>query len=323
MTIDNNDNDASAPTFDVINATNTDSNKAADEEIPATAVDEDVAYENEEPTNNDNYNEVRTAATSSENFTIPASTVEPAPTGVRCKLCPHGAFAAFPTIFALMAWLACLSKNGCDYARLTGPIVADITNNPEIPFIDVGFNRYREPIIQDSEWIMDPNLVECEEFNTDIVNIDGVWTFARITSFLSLMLGGSGALFISFSTCFLFKKETWRWAGYEILLAVGLLVLTFSWFATGLCHGNDGQDSCTMSYGAQVDIVACVLWTIAMLIILCFYPAERVDKRRESHPAVPSEPEGEIEMANQQGGYEQGRVGATTDEPEIQVPEII
>ena len=48
-----------------------------------------------------------------------------------------------------------------------------------------------------------------------------------------------------------------------------------------------------------------------------------MDKRRESHPAVPSEPEGEIEMANQQGGYEQGRVGATTDEPEIQVPEII
>ena len=67
-----------------------------------------------------------------------------------------------------MAWLACLSKNGCDYARLTGPIVADITNNPVIPFIDVGFNRYREPIFQDSEWIMDPNLVECEEFNTDI-----------------------------------------------------------------------------------------------------------------------------------------------------------
>lgn len=267
------------------------------------------AFGNEDETSN---NEVRTAATSSENFTDPTSTVEPAPSSLKCRFLPHGVYAVIPSLLSMLAWFACLSKDGCDYARVAGPIVADITNNPSTPFIHAGFNHYREPNLNTvtGEWKMDFNL-PCREYNTDIVAVDGVWVFAKITSFLSLVFGGSGALFIWFSSCFVFRKNTWHWAGYELLIATSLLTLTYSWFATSLCHGNDGKDNCTMQYGARADILACVLWATSVLLIFCKYPAEK--KTAQESNSIQNPPP-ELEMSNQ--SVEQ-RVGVAADEHEI------
>ncbi|KAL7542303.1 hypothetical protein ACHAXR_011663 [Thalassiosira sp. AJA248-18] len=266
----------------------------------------EVVSENDEPTSNNN--EVRTAATSSENFTIPASAVEPAPTGLKCLLCPHGVYAVLPALMATMAWFACLSKDGCDYARVTGPIVADITNNPEIPFIDAGFRHYREPKYQNSEWVVNSTF-PCEPYNTDIVSIDGVWSFANITSFLSLVFGGGGAIFIWFASFHVFTKETWRWAGYELLVAIALQALTYSWFATGICDEN----TCSMHYGARADILACVLWAVAMLFIFCHYPKEKHRRSTDASNSIEQTPP-EVEMSNQTG---ERHAGTATDAHEI------
>eukprot|EP00585_Thalassiosira_rotula_P007861 CAMPEP_0196156304 /NCGR_PEP_ID=MMETSP0910-20130528/42129_1 /TAXON_ID=49265 /ORGANISM="Thalassiosira rotula, Strain GSO102" /LENGTH=214 /DNA_ID=CAMNT_0041420719 /DNA_START=70 /DNA_END=714 /DNA_ORIENTATION=- len=213
-----------------------------------------------------------------------------------------------------MAWFACLSKDGCDYARVTGPIVADITNNPKTPFIDAGFNHYREPLYNavTGEWGFDFTL-PCQEYNTDIVNIDGVWGFARFASFLSLVFGGGGALFIWFSMCFTFRKNTWRWAGYELLSATILLVLSYTWFATEMCHGNweSGQDKCSMHYGARADILACILWAVSSVLIFCKYPTEK--RSPQASDSIQS-PRTELEMSEQSG---ERRVGQATDEHEI------
>ncbi|KAL9181273.1 hypothetical protein ACHAXT_010078 [Thalassiosira profunda] len=286
-------------------------------EEEAAAVDADApearaANENDETRaqpNNDDDSVVRMAATAGENFAVPASAVEPAPTGVQCRMCPHGPAAIFPAVLAIMAWFACLSKDGCDYATVSGPTVAELTNDPDVPFIDAGFNYYRVPIETNGVWAIDLS-VPCEPYNTDVVNIDAAWTFSKVTAFLSLVLGGGGALFICFSTCFAFKKSTWRWAGYELLAAVVLLALTFVWFATSLCK----QNSCTLNYGSRADILGISLWGVACLMIFVRYPKERT-KRAETNTPI-QQPPAEVEMSNQSDAGGQGQqlmIAASSD----------
>lgn len=157
--------------------------------------------------------------------------------------------------------------------------------------------------LETGEWFID-SRIKCEQYNTDIVNIDGVWTFAKITAFLALVLGGGGAMFIWFSSCFVFKKNVWQWAGYELLIATILQALTFSWFATSLCHGNDGQDKCTLQYGSQADILACSMWAVSALLIFVKYPSEK--NRNARGPTQQSPPE--VEMANQSDDRQAGAV---------------
>ena len=113
------------------------------------------------------------------------------------------------------------TKDGCDYARLTGPLVAELTNDANIPYIEVGFNQYREPatainyVSGDIEW-KTSYKTQCSNYNTDVVTLDGFWTFAKIAGFMSLVFGGAGTLFVWFASCFRFSKTTWRWAGYEV-----------------------------------------------------------------------------------------------------------
>jgi hypothetical protein len=57
-------------------------------------------------------------------------------------------------------------------------------------------------------------------------------------AFLALVLGGGGALFVWCSTCFVFSKGTWRWTGYELLLASLCQAMTFVWFGTQICTWN-------------------------------------------------------------------------------------
>ena len=299
MTIDNNPPESTVSVNSPAIVVHDDAEDTGDTPT-AQATQQDTPTENEEPiTYND---EIRTAATTGGEHFIPASAVEPAPTGVKCQLCPLGVYTVFPALFASMAWLASLSKDGCDYARITGPIVADITNDPDVPFIDAGFRHYRQPRFQDMEWITDQSI-KCEPYNTDIVSIDGVWVFANMTSFLALVFGGSAALFIWFASFLAFRKKTWRWAGYELLLAVGFQALSFVWFANNLCDDND----CKMHYGAKVDIVASVLWLVASLFIFCKYPKGYVISQGEGTGTTnqqATQEVTEIEMANQSQSQE-------------------
>lgn len=226
--------------------------------------------------------------------------------------------------FGLNIFCSCLSKDGCDYARVTGPSVADITNNPNIPFIDAGFTRYRKPTIDTTsgeEWGLNLNI-PCEVYNTNVVPIDAAWNFSKVAAFLSLMLGGAGAMFLWFSSCFVYKKNVWRWAGYELLSAAILQALTFVWFATELCQTN----TCSLQYGARADILACILWGAAAFIIFCKYPSVRLyrlenpTQQQQQQPVITRE----VEMSNQQSGVRRRNgAAAADDEQSVTEAEII
>lgn len=186
---------------------------------------------------------------------------------------------------------------------MTGPSVAEITNNPDVPFIDVGFRSFRKPILEDGEWIKDVSI-PCLEYNDDSVNKDGAWYFAYGTAFLGLVLGGGGAMFIWFSSCFVFEKNVWRWAGYELLAATIFQSLTYIWFATTLCKSNE----CRMEYGARADLVATILWSTSTLCIFCRYPRVRVKAQQERE---------EVEMSNQNQSGEQTDVAPPDRDSEI------
>jgi hypothetical protein len=149
-------------------------------------------------------------------------------------------------------------------------MVTDITSNPDMPFVEVGLTYYREPSLTDEDtWAIDYNQV-CKNYNVDIVDIDGVWVFTKITSFLSLVFGGAGVLLIWFSTCFIFSKKTWRWVGCELLTATLFKLLSFSWLATRMCTTNG--NNCSINYGVRADIVACVMWFVSGVFVLLRYP---------------------------------------------------
>lgn len=188
---------------------------------------------------------------------------------------------------------------------MTGPSVAEITNNPDIPFIYVGFKSYREPVFNplDGEWINDYST-PCFEYNADSVNKDGAWYFAYSTAFLGLLFGGGGAMFIWFSSCFVFERNIWRWAGYELLAATVLQSLTYTWFATSLCQSND----CRMESGARADLVVTILWLTSTMCIFCRYPTVRDKNVQQGR---------EVEMSNRDQSGEQAQVAAPERESEI------
>ena len=170
-----------------------------------------------------------------------------------------------------MGWIASLFQDGCDYARLTGDIVRTIAIQDDAPWLEVGFAAYREPIqnIETGEWDV-VYTGSCLEYPEDVVDIDTNWNVAKAFAFLALVLGGGGTFFLWFNTCCVFSRGTWRWAGYEVLLASIFQTLSFLWFNTSMCQ--DPQNDCSLFWGSKTDIVASVFWFVAAVSIFCYYP---------------------------------------------------
>lgn len=64
--------------------------------------------------------------------------------------------------------------------------------------------------------------------------------------------------------------------------------LTYSWFATGMCHG-DG-DECTFSYGSQTDILALSFWFLSTISIFAkFSSPRRLDEPVSRSQTIPTE----------------------------------
>ena len=195
-------------------------------------------------------------------------------------------FSFQPTLLATIGWLATLTEDGCNYAIIEGAMVTEMTTNPDMPFLEVGFNRYREASLNDDgTWAIDYYQL-CKYYNEDIVNIDGVWKFSKLVSFLALVLAGAAVLLIWFSSCFIFSRNTWKWIGCELLTATVLKLLSYSWLATSMCRSN----TCSISYGAKADIVACVLWFISGVLVLLRYPNPKLANTPTSTNATTSEP---------------------------------
>lgn len=193
--------------------------------------------------------------------------------GAACRLLPHGGYALIPIVFTTCAWVMSIFQDGCDYAIVKGPIVQTMTGDSKIPFVEVGFAAYRKPEV-------DPKTREyaitysgrCTDYDPARMPFDSARKAAKGFAFLALVLGGGGALFLWFSACCVFSKATWRWAGYEILLAAIFQVMAFIWYDNELCQN---QNSCSLSWGSKADIVSSVFWCFAAFCILCKYPTPK------------------------------------------------
>ena len=173
-------------------------------------------------------------------------------------------------------------------------MVTEITTNPDLPFLEVGLNRYREASLKDDDnWEIDYNQL-CKYYNEDIVNIDGVWKFSKMMSFLALVFAGAAVLLIWFSMCFIFSPNTWKWVGWELLTATVFKSLSYSWLATSMCRNN----SCSISYGAKADIVACVTWFIAGVLVLLRYPSPKQPANPSPNTNATSSEPSTVEMPN-------------------------
>jgi hypothetical protein len=192
-----------------------------------------------------------------------------------CRMLPHGNYSLIPAILSSMAWLASLFQDGCDFSKLTGPTVQQLAINPNVPWLEVGMAAYREPYLntQSGNWEVVYSGA-CFAYPDDgTVTQDSVWNTARAFDFVALVLGGGGCFFLWFATCCVFSRATWRWAGYEVLLAAVAQCLSFLWFNTSLCH-TEGN-TCELFWGSKADIVSAVFWTVAAIAVLCHYPVPR------------------------------------------------
>lgn len=218
---------------------------------------------------------------------------------VECRLLPHGGYTLLPAVLSTMAWLASLAQDGCDYVRVTGDVVFDLTQSEYVPFIEAGFNAYRKPILteDDKEWAIQ-YTGQCYAYN-DSVEIDGFWKVAKGLAFLALVFGGGGALFLWFSSCFVFSPGTWRWAGYEVFVASFLQGLSFLWFRTEMCRDN----TCSLFFGSKSDIVAAVFWFVSALLIFVKYPtpAQRTPETDSGDETDLDDTELELPVAGESG----------------------
>lgn len=187
------------------------------------------------------------------------------------RLLPHGVYCLGPAVLCTLGWLGSLSKDGCDYSRVSGSVVAEITNSKDtnIPFLEIGFVAYREPTYneENDSWSV-TNTGPCKTYNSDLE--DSYWQAAKAFAFGTLVFGGASAFFFWLSTCFVFSRGTWQFAGYQVLLAFICQLFSFLWFGTSMCNG-DGN-TCYLFYGSSADIIAAVLWFVAALMVFCKYP---------------------------------------------------
>jgi hypothetical protein len=186
---------------------------------------------------------------------------------------PHGGYSLIPAVFTTMGWLASLFQDGCDFAKLTGDIVTLIASNSDTPYLEVGFAAYREPYfnVQTQEWDVVYTGM-CLVYPPDVVTTteNVYWKVAKTFDFAATVLGGAGTFFLWFATCCVFSKGTWKWAGYEVLLASIFQGLAFLWYYNPLCT-TEGS-TCELYWGSKGDMIATLFWFIAAMFIFCHYP---------------------------------------------------
>lgn len=189
-----------------------------------------------------------------------------------CRLLPHGLYSLIPTILASMALIAGHARDACRFAIiregvLLDAIFASLDNTEDLTYLEVGLNAYRIPGLKEND-LLGLSSRKCLRYPEGIVNVDPIWHVARAASFLSVVLGGGAAFYLWISTCCRFNKSSWRCAAYEMMLACLLQCVAFVWFQSEFCKLN----TCELDAGSKSDIVAIILWIIASVSIMVYYP---------------------------------------------------
>lgn len=224
-------------------------------------------------------------------------------------LLPHGGYPLLPATLSSMAWIASLSQDGCDYAKLTGNGVFKLTNK-NIPWMEVGFNSYRIPTYYGNNQWQIYYSDECIPFPSIMGNIewtsDSYWQLGSFMSTTSTIVGGGGCLFLwVVAVGLVVSKSTWRWGGLTFMIATFCNILSFLWFENSRCSEEGTQ--CYLLYGSKANIASIFLYTAASLSIFTKYPDPKVlklVKRNYEHEFQQFKPEptiaqlGDIEVEN-------------------------
>lgn len=177
-----------------------------------------------------------------------------------------------------MAWIASLSQDGCDYAKLIGNGALELTNR-NIPWIEVGFNSYRIPkYYGDNQWQV-YYVDECITLPSQVDNIewtsDPYWQFGSVMSVISTIVGGGGCLFLWIvAVGLVVTKSTWRWVGFKCMIASFCSTLSFLWFLNQRCS-HEGSE-CHLLYGSKANIASLFLYAASSLSIIAKYPEPKV-----------------------------------------------
>ena len=157
-----------------------------------------------------------------------------------CRLLPHGHYTLLIATCSMIGWCSSLFQDGCDYAKVTGHIVTQLASRPDVPYLEFGLGAYREPhptgykvnsVTGSKDITWETNYSgTCTEYPFDTNEYDIYWKVSKGCAFLALVIGGGGTLFVWCSTCFVFSRGTWKYAGYELLLASFCQAVAFIWF---------------------------------------------------------------------------------------------
>jgi hypothetical protein len=187
------------------------------------------------------------------------------------RILPQGVYSLLPAILSTIGWIASLSKDICDYSIVSGPIVSKITSAKEsnIPYLQMGFVAYREPIYNDEtdSWAIN-YAGECREYETELLDV--YWHVAKAFAFMAVVVGGSSAFFFWLNICCTFSRPFWRLLGYQVMTAFLFQSLSFLWFGTPICI--DRENECNLFYGSATNIGAALAWLISSIFVLCWYP---------------------------------------------------
>jgi hypothetical protein len=229
---------------------------------------------------------------------------------------PHGGAILFPITLVTLGWIASLTHDGCDYARLTGPAVEILTGTSSIPFIDIGMTAFRVPQFYPASntWRVAYSS-ECRPYSHLDIIADKAWVASEWLNFSSIVIGGTVMMFLWSGTCLTLRKNYWKCIGVGALLACLLQICSFVFFSTRLCHtttktfldfeaGREielsatGTSSCSLFFASKCSIASICLWLAAgLLILLGEYPTpvpkliahdedERVAMVRQKYPRI-------------------------------------
>jgi hypothetical protein len=183
---------------------------------------------------------------------------------------PHGFYSLIPAVLSTLAFWTAVVQDGCDYVKLEGGSVEQITASDLIPYVIAGLTHFMAPVFstEDSGWALVFTGV-CEEYPGGTT--DMIWTLAKYFAMVSAIFGGSLALFLWFTTCLTFSIRTWRFCAVQAVLATVFRACTFLAFASSVCTGNGSQ--CTLAFGSEMDVVGVVLYAMTAITIMSHYPA--------------------------------------------------
>jgi hypothetical protein len=212
----------------------------------------------------------------------------------RALLLPHGWYAVLVAFLATIAWAASWFQDGCNFAVVEGPLVIQLDPTftlETVPYLQFGLSTFREPskLAEGNNYTISLTG-NCTEYPQPQLLVDTTWTTARAFDFVALVLGGGGTLFVWCSTCFVFSRVTWRWTGYNLVLASLCQATVYVWFTTQLCSWN----TCTWSYGSQSDLLAVIFWMLSGMLMVFKYPTPKRER------VVVAQDETEFEQQQQQ-----------------------